>query len=277
MDGLYFSLHQSSAHPWSPEWRGRHAFEERDSPRKVEVAPRVGSGDFDLLWESGGGSVCLKRECALPAVLLPIPLPAGRGRSDIALASSQVVCVSSNQDTATGVIQDQGVGSFGDTHRPKLANPALVPRPDRAAGGTALADPHQEGPAISGERLGLAPDPRVVEPSCMAALGISEELSALHSRVLNMLVEARAPATRRLYALKWGVFVKCCGDVHIDPATCSVLDVLHFLQHRLDSWSLPSTLKVYCRFSTAWYDSARRGSLRHGNARFGPVCVSTAV
>ncbi len=54
MDGLYFSLHQSSAHPWSPERRGGHAFEERDSPRRVEVAPRVGSGDFDLLWESGG-------------------------------------------------------------------------------------------------------------------------------------------------------------------------------------------------------------------------------
>ncbi len=30
---------------------------------------------------------------------------------------------------------------LGDTHRPKLAEPALVPEPDRAAGGTALAIP----------------------------------------------------------------------------------------------------------------------------------------
>ncbi len=93
--------------------------------------------------------------------------------------------VPSDQDTATGIIQDQGGGSFGDTHRPELAEPALVSRPDRAAGGTALADPHQEGPAISGERLGVAPEPGVVEPSCMAASGISEELSILHSRVLH--------------------------------------------------------------------------------------------
>ncbi len=106
-------------------------------------------------------------------------------------------------------------------------------------------DPHQEGPAISGEWLGVAPEPRVVKPSCMAASGISEELRALHSRVLVMLVEVLAPATRCLYALKWEVFVKWCGDVHIDPATCSVLDVLRFLQYRLDSGYLPSTLKVY--------------------------------
>ncbi len=84
----------------------------------------------------------------MPAVLLPISLPAGRGRADIMLTSSQAVCISSDQDIATGVIQDQGGASVSDTHRPELAEPALVPRPDRAAGGTALADPHQEGYAI---------------------------------------------------------------------------------------------------------------------------------
>ncbi len=78
---------------------------------------------------------------------------------------------------------------------PELAEPALVPRHDRAAGGTTLADPHQEGPAISGEQLGVAPEPGVVEPSCVAASWISEELSALHSRVLDMLTEARAPSS----------------------------------------------------------------------------------
>ncbi len=41
----------------------------------------------------------------------------------------------------------------------------------------------------------------------MAASGISEELSALHFRVLDTLSEAPAPYTRRLYALKWGVFM----------------------------------------------------------------------
>ncbi len=42
-------------------------------------------------------------------------------------------------------MQNQGGGGFGDSHRPKLAKPALVPGPDRAAGGAILANPHQEG------------------------------------------------------------------------------------------------------------------------------------
>ncbi len=185
-------------------------------------------------------------------VLLPVSLPAGRGRADIVLASSQAVCVSSDQDTATGVKQDQGGAGFSDTHHPELAEPALVPRPDRIAGGIALADPHQERSTIPGGRLSVAPEPGVVEPPCVAASGISEGLSALHSRVLDTLSEARAPSMRRLYALKWGVFVKWCGQAHIDPATCTMSDVLSFLQYRLDSGSLPSTLKVYVAASASF-------------------------
>ncbi len=101
----------------------------RDSSRRGEVAPRVSSDDLDPVRDSGGGSVRHERECALPAE---------RGRADIALASSQAVCVSSNQYIATGVMQDQGRGCFGDTHCPELAEPAL----DRAAGGGALPNPN---------------------------------------------------------------------------------------------------------------------------------------
>ncbi len=162
-----------------------------------------------------------------------------------ALASSQALCISSDQNIATGVMQDQGGASVSDTHSPELAEPALVPRPERAVGSTALADPGQEGHAIPGGRLGVAPEPGTMEPSSVAASGLSEELNALQSCVFDTLTEARAPSTRRLYALKWGVFVNWCHEAHIDPVTCTVSDVLSFLQYRLDSGSLPSTLKVY--------------------------------
>ncbi len=91
--------------------------------------------------------------------------------------------------------------------------------------------------------LGVAPG--AVEPSSVAASGLSEEWSALQSHMLDTLTEERATSTRRLYALKWGVFVKWCDQAHIDPATCTVSDVLSFLKYRLDSGSLPSTLKVF--------------------------------
>ncbi len=112
MGGDSLSLHQSSAHPQSLEPQGGHAFEEGDSSRRVEVAPRVaprvGLDDLEPLQDSRGGSVRHERECTLPAVLLPVSLPAEGGCADIALASSQAVCVSSNQYIATGVMHDQG-------------------------------------------------------------------------------------------------------------------------------------------------------------------------
>ncbi len=245
MGGLSPSLHQSNAHPRSLESRGGHAFEEENSSRGMEVTPRVGSDDLEPLWESGGGFIRYERECTLPVVLLPVPLPAERGRAHSALASSQALCVSSDQNIASGVMQDQGGESVSDTHSPELAEPALVSRPDRAVDSTSLADSHQEGHAIPGGRLGVAPEPGTMEPSCVAASGLSEELNALQSRVIDTLTEARAPSTRRLYALKWEVFVKWSHQAHIDPVTCTVSDVLSFLQYRLDSGSLPSTMNVY--------------------------------
>ncbi len=253
MGGLSPSLHQSNAHPRSPESRGRHAFEEENPSRGMEVTPRVGSDDLEPLRESGGGFIRYERECTLPVVLLPVPLPAERGRAHSALASSQALCVSSDQNIASGVMQDQGGASVSDTHSPELAEPALVSRPDRAVGSTSLADSGQEGHAIPGGRLGVAPEPGTMEPSCVAASGLSEELNALQSRVIDTLTEARAPSTRRLYALKWGVFVKWCHQAHIDPVTCTVSDVLSFLQYRLDSGSLPSTLKVYVAAIAAFH------------------------
>ncbi len=249
MGGFSPSLHQSNAHPRSLESRGEHAFEEENSSREMEVTPRVGSDDLEPLRESGGGFIRYERECTLPVVLLPVK----RGRTHSALASSQALCVSSDQNIASGVMQDQGGVSVSDTHSPELAEPALVSRPDRAVGSTSLADSGQEGHAIPGRRLGVAPEPGTMEPSCVAASGLSEELNALQSRVIDTLTEARAPSTRRLYALKWGVYVKWCHQAHIDPVTCTVSDVLSFLQYRLDSGSLPSMLKVYVAAIAAFH------------------------
>ncbi len=98
---------------------------------------------------------------------------------------------------------------------------------------------------ISGGRLGVAPEPRTMEPSCVVASGLSGELDALQARVVGTLTEARAPSTRRLYALKWGVFVKWCHQAHIDPVCLHRVGCSEFPAVQAESGSLPSTLKVY--------------------------------
>ncbi len=161
MSGPSLSLNQSSAHPQSSEPQGRHAFEEGDSSRRVEVAPWVGSGDLDSLRGSGGGSVRHELEnahCLLFVSLSHSPLK-GWLKGD---------ALTSHWPAARLYIKNKIKRCFGDTHRPELAEPALVPGLDRAAG-VALADPHKEGSAISDEQLGVAPEPGVVEPSCVAA------------------------------------------------------------------------------------------------------------
>lgn len=61
-------------------------------------------------------------------------------------------------------------------------------------------------------------------------------------RVLNTIEEARAPSTRRLYALKWKVFSAWCTAKNESPDTCSILVILAFLQDQQDVGSSPSTL-----------------------------------
>nr|XP_055023529.1 uncharacterized protein LOC129413761 [Misgurnus anguillicaudatus] len=76
---------------------------------------------------------------------------------------------------------------------------------------------------------------------------------ALPRSVLDTLMQSRAPATRRLYALKWSVFAAWCKEKEFDPVNCSVSAILSFLQHRMDTGSMPSTLKVYVAAIAAFH------------------------
>ncbi len=100
-----------------------------------------------------------------------VSLPAERGHVDITLASNQAACVSSDQEMLPLVLCE-----ISDTNCPK---PALVPRLDGTAGGTALADPRQEAYAIPGGGLGVELEPGTMEPSCVIASGVSEEMGAV--------------------------------------------------------------------------------------------------
>ena len=64
-------------------------------------------------------------------------------------------------------------------------------------------------------------------------------------KALNTITEARAPSTRRLYALKWSAFTGWCAARDLDPYSCDVPSVLSFLQELMETGRTPSTLKVY--------------------------------
>ncbi len=77
----------------------------------------------------------------------------------------------------------------------------------------------ETGPPLSSERHAMTSTARVMGPACVAAL---REPFILPERVLNTMAEARAPSTRRLYALKWSIFSAWCQDCDLDPVTSNV-------------------------------------------------------
>jgi hypothetical protein len=76
-------------------------------------------------------------------------------------------------------------------------------------------------------------------------MGSRRESIDLPENVLSTISQARAPSTRRLYALKWSVFSAWCAAHGEEPTTCDISVILSFLQELLDKGRSPSTLKVY--------------------------------
>ncbi len=79
----------------------------------------------------------------------------------------------------------------------------------------------------------------------MAHTGPRAVMNVLPVEVQETIVSARAPATRKLYSSKWGVFESWCLAPAIDPVNCPVGPVLEFLQERLTAGAAATTLRVY--------------------------------
>ncbi len=57
------------------------------------------------------------------------------------------------------------------------------------------------------------------------------EPSVLPENVLNTISQARAPSTRRLYALKWSVFSAWCTNRGADSEVCDISLILYEVQY----------------------------------------------
>ncbi len=79
----------------------------------------------------------------------------------------------------------------------------------------------------------------------MAHTGPRAVIDDLPDEVQETIASARAPATRKLYSSKWGVFESWCLTRAIDPVNCPVGPVLEFLQERLTAGVAATTLRVY--------------------------------
>ncbi len=111
-----------------------------------------------------------------------------------------------------------------------------------SAGGSEDLEDLWQGRSRPFHRNNMAPLTRAVGSLHLAS---QREPTGLPERVLNSISEARAPSTRRLYALKWSVFSTWCLNRGENPSTSELAVVLSFLQELLDKGRSHSTLKVF--------------------------------
>ncbi len=110
---------------------------------------------------------------------------------------------------------------------------------------------HSLGLRMNAKKSVLLPSQRTVflgvrlEVVGMAHTGPRAVIDGLPAEVQETIASARAPATRKLYSSKWGVFESWCLTRAIDPVNCPVGPVLEFLQERLTAGAAATTLRVY--------------------------------
>ncbi len=166
-----------------------------------------------------------------------------------------------SEPTSTDTVQDQGGRGAGLVSGSILAQQDLVPGTHAPRDSPSLADYSEEGSAFSETGHPPAPASRLVETPCVVPGRDAEVLGDLPQEVALTIASARAPSTRRAYALKWNLFTEWCSSHREDPRRCSIRAVLSFLQQGLERRLSPSTLKVYVAAISAHHDPVERRSV----------------
>ncbi len=232
---------------------GQFSVEAEAQAGGMDVEPSDGIPDLGSVWQGGGGPLCFSRVIPVPALVLPeFPDDSGHRCVHPPVAECQSVCVSANKADSGSTMQSKGEqwsdAAFTPSHShsgPILALPDLVLGANSPLVSVRLGDSDQAGLAVPASGQDLASATRALEVVGMAQTGPRAVMDILPVEVQETIASARAPATRKLYSSKWGVFQSWCLARAIDPVNCPVGPVLEFLQERLTARAAATTLRVY--------------------------------
>ncbi len=191
-------------------------------------------------------SGCSPRVVPMPALVLPkFPDDSGHRCIRPSVAECKSVRISASKADSGSPMQSEGERCPSPSHSPILALPDLVLGANSPPVSAPLGDSDQAGPAVPASGQDLASSARDLEAVGMAHTGPRALMNNLPVEVQETIASPRAPATRKLYSSKWGVFESWCLARAIDPANCPVGPVLEFLQERLTTGMAVTTLRVY--------------------------------
>ncbi len=237
------ALAEGSTPAGQTEPRSRYVISEQCPLRGVDAPSAGGSEDLEDLWQGRSRPFRLQRQLSLPNLLFE-----GQGCVGPRLAQPPPLCIPPRSPCfhrSSGVSGNRVTRCYW---WPPCGGTNL--RADSATDSSPLARAPETGSPLSGERNNMAPSTRAVGSLHLAA---QWEPTGFPERVLNTISEARAPSTRRLYALKWSVFSTWCLNRGENPSTSELAVVLSFLQELLDKGRSHSTLKVFVAAIAAFH------------------------
>ncbi len=239
-------LFEGGSRSGSTEPGGRFSVETEAQAGGMDVEPSDGIPDLGSVWQGGGGPLCFSRVIPVPALVLPEFPDDSRHRCvRPPMAECQSVCVSANKADSGSTMQSEGERCPSPSHSPILALPDLVLGANSPLVSASLGDSDQAGLTVPASGQDLASSTGALEVVGMAHTGPRAVIDGLPAEVQETIASARAPATRKLYSSKWGVFESWCLTRAIDPVNCPVGPVLEFLQERLTAGAAATTLRVY--------------------------------
>ncbi len=159
----------------------------------------------------------------------------GSGRHGPYVAQTGSLRISPDRSDPRSPGQGLSAGVSPLTDSAPLADQSMVLRSYIPPRRLAVGDSGQERSPISGAGDSISSPVRALEPSCLASEGNQLRDAGLPADVVKTILSARAPCTRRSYALKWHIFENWCMAHHADPVHCQVVSVLEFLQEKLSS------------------------------------------
>ncbi len=192
------ALHSSSTRSGSPEQWRVYAIEGWDSSRRMETEPQDSEADLRMVRKNRGRPVRKGGEHALPSVLLSVMISPRREHTHDAVAECPNVCVLPAEDIATSTAQNQRGEGVSVINCSVLAEQTLVSWSAGNTNGFLVADPAKTGSPASGGRLGMAPQPRMVETSRVGGVRQPVSQGSLSDRVMDTITEVQTSSTRCL-------------------------------------------------------------------------------
>ncbi|KAL0148900.1 hypothetical protein M9458_055704 [Cirrhinus mrigala] len=195
-------LTESSSCSWASQHGSRHPVEAGADARGIHASPEV-QADLESVWPGSGGPLHDSGECAMsPLVLSDSSSSPGAGCHGTNMAEASSVSLSPDRSAPGGSGESApGRGPFSFSS-PVLAGPSMVLGPDFPSRWLSMGDSRQEGPPLSGGGHHPPPSLGAVEVMGVASEGAHLVASGLSTKVVETILQSRAPSTRKLYALK---------------------------------------------------------------------------